>query len=156
MTKRSLSVLTVLFIMLCAQYGFAQSNELLDALLGEERATLGNATYLVFLAAGVAVDDWSVDKVVEELRSRDWGYEKADAQTEVDLGSLSFLIMKTFDMKGGIMYSLFPGRRYAAREFEYLGFVPGFAGPGRILTGQEVTHILGRALDYLGEREVTR
>lgn len=154
MRKRSLAVLMVLFTIVCAQYGFTQSNELLDTLLDEERATLGNTVYFVFLAAGIAAEDWSPGRSVEELRLRGWGFEEAEVEEQVDLGSLAFLLMQTFNVKGGIMYSLFPGQRYAARELAYLGFVPGFASPNRVLSGREVTHILGRTLDYLGEREV--
>jgi hypothetical protein len=154
MRKRSLSMFAVLLSLFFIQNAFSQSNDILDRLLDEDQATLGNAAYLVFLAAGVASEDWSVDRSIEELRSRDIGFEGAEVNTPVDFGSLSFLIMETFDIKGGIMYSLFPGRRYAARELAYLGFIPGFASPSRILTGAEVTHVIGRTLDYLGEREV--
>ena len=153
MKKRSLYVLAVLFALICVQHGFSQSNEVIDRLLEEKQATLGNTVYLVFLAAEIAADDWSVDRAIQELHSRNWGFDDADADTVVDLGSISFLLMRTFGMKGGIMYSLFPGKRYAARELAFLGFVPGYASPGRVLEGQEVTHILGRTLDYLGQRE---
>lgn len=152
MKKRSLSVAIVLLFLFCVQHGFAQSNELVDSLLDEEQATMGNVAYLVFLAADVAQEDWSVERSVEELRSRGWGFENVDTKTVVDLGSLSFIIMQTFEMKGGIMYSILPGKRYAAKELVYLGFVPGRKSPYRPVSGQEVTHILGRTLDHLGQR----
>ena len=154
MKKRPLLIAAVLLAIICVQYGFAQSNEVIDQLLAEDQATLGNAVYLVFLAADIASEDWSVDESIQELQSRGWGFDDAAPGNVVDLGSFSFILMKTFDMKGGIMYSLFPGKRYAARELAFLGFVPGYASPTRVLEGQEVTHILGRTLDYLGAREV--
>ena len=156
MEKRPLLVLAVLFTLVCVQHGFSQSNEVIDQLLEEEQATLGNTVYLVFLAADIAAEDWSVDRSIQELQSRGWGFDDAATDTVVDLGSMSFLLMKTFGMRGGIMYSLFPGRRYAARELAFLGFVPGYASPKRVLEGQEVTHILGRTLDHLGERGVAQ
>ncbi len=156
MKKRSLLVFAAAFTLAGVGHGFSQSNEVLDRLLEEQQATLGNAAYIVFLAAEIGTEDWSVDQSIQELQSRDWGFDDAAVDTVADLGSISFLIMRAFDMKGGIMYSLFPGRRYAAREFAFLGFVPGYASPARVLTGQEVTHILGRTLDHLGMREVSQ
>jgi len=154
MKRTSLAVIVVLLFLVCAQHGFTQSNELIDGLLDQKQATMGNAAYLVFLAAGMADEDWSPDRAMEELQSKEWGFDESGVDTVVDLGSLSFIIMQAFEMKGGVMYSLFPGKRYAAKEFAYLGFVPGNTSPYRTLSGQEVTHILGKALDHLGQREV--
>lgn len=154
MKRWLLTGIIVLLFLFSIQYGFAQSNEILDTLLDQEQATLGHTAYLVFLAAEIADEEWSPDRATDELRALDWGFEEADADDTVDLGALSFIIMKSFDMGGGIMYSLFPGERYAARELAYLGFVPGYASPYRTLSGREVTLILGRTLDHLGQREV--
>lgn len=57
------------------------------------------------------------------------------------------------------MYSLFPGKRYAAREFAYRGFLQGNTSPGRVLSGRDAVHALGRVLEALGQRpaeEVTQ
>jgi hypothetical protein len=74
------------------------------------------------------------------------------AQDPVTLGEISFLIMKTLGLPGGLMYMIFPGPRYAARELAYLGFIPGNTHPSRAISGQEVMHILGQALEKKGER----
>lgn len=131
-----------------------QSNEVLDQLLEEKQATMGNATYLVFVAAGIASEDWSTDRSVQELASLGWGFEDAQPGDLVKLGALAFMIMKSFDMKGGIMYSIFPGRRYAAKEFAYLRFAPGNSSAYRTLSGIDVANILGRAMDFLGQPEL--
>ena len=130
-----------------------QSNEALDLLLEEQQATMGNTAYLVLVAANIASDDWTPEQSVEELASRGWGFEDSQPGDLVTLGSLAFVIMKSFDMKGGIMYAIFPGRRYAAKEFAYREFVPGNTSAYRIVSGLDVANILGRALDFLGQRE---
>jgi hypothetical protein len=58
--------------------------------------------------------------------------------------------MKAFDEKGGLMYRLFPGPRYAVRELAYLGLVHGKAHSGRFPSGQEVVQILSSYLDRKG------
>ncbi|MBT3273618.1 MAG: hypothetical protein HN368_10705 [Spirochaetales bacterium] len=148
-------LVSLMLLLFTAQIVFSQSNEILDQLLDEERASLGRASYLVFMASGIASEDWTIERSIQELHSRNWGLEEFGADTHVKTGVFALMIMKEFGMKGGIMYAIIPGPRYAAREFSYRGFVPGVASPGRILSGAEVTHILGSALDFLGEREVS-
>ena len=130
-----------------------QSNEALDLLLAEEQATFGNTTYLVLVAAEIASEDWTPKQSVDELVSRGWGFEDAQPEDIVNLGSLAFMIMKSFDMKGGIMYAILPGQRYAAKEFAFRNFVPGNTNAYRILSGLDVANILGRTLSYLGQGE---
>ena len=130
-----------------------QSNEALDLLLEEQKATLGNTAYLIMVAADIAPENWTVEQSVNELASRGWGFEDSQAEELVNLGSLAFIIMKSFEMKGGIMYAIFPGPRYAAKEFAYRRLVPGNTSPYRILSGLDVVNILGRALDFLGQRD---
>ena len=132
-----------------------QSNETLDLLLSEQVATLGNTSYLVLVAANIASDDWTVQRAVDELASRDWGFEDAQPDDVVNLGTLAFMVMKSFDMKGGIMYAILPGPRYAAREFAFRKFVAGDTSPYRILSGVNVANILGRAVSSLDETEGT-
>ena len=147
---------TVVSILLCGAGGFlfSQSNEIIDQLLDEEKASLGKTAYLVFVAAGIAGEDWSVDEAFGELQSRGWGFESSSPDDPVSLGAFALLVMRSYGMKGGILYAIIPGRRYAAREFAYRKFVPGDTSPYRKLSGQDVTHILGKVLEFLGEREV--
>ena len=60
---------------------------------------------------------------------------------------VSFIIMQALDMSGGIMYSLLPSPRYAAREFDNLGLVIGDAHPGTTLSGGDVIRMLSGAIE---------
>ena len=50
--------------------------------------------------------------------------------------------MKAFGEKGGLMYRLVPGPRYAVRELAYQGLVHGKVHSGRFPSGQEVVQLL--------------
>ena len=132
--------------------GWSQSNEILDSLIAQDRATLGPAAYLALTAAGLVDVDASVEDAVSDLRSRPWGFAEATAEDPVTLGSLGYLVMRAFELKGGVLYSIFGGRRYAARELVYRGWVPGSSAAGRPLSGREVTHVVGKVLESLGQR----
>jgi hypothetical protein len=59
--------------------------------------------------------------------------------------------MAAFGIKGGIMYSLFPGPRYAYRELLHLKLIQGRADENFTLSGERLLQILGRVLQYTGE-----
>ncbi|MDR1277332.1 MAG: hypothetical protein LBK02_01120 [Treponema sp.] len=61
--------------------------------------------------------------------------------------------MKSFGLKGGILYTLFPGPRYACRELAYLRIIQGGGDPGTHLQGGQFLQILGNTLTYIGEDE---
>jgi hypothetical protein len=153
MRRHQLSLLLAGAIaILAAGAVWGQSNEVIDSLLAEEGATLAKTAYLVLTASGAIDEAQTVDQAFAALQAKPWGFAKAAPDGKVTLGSYAYLVMRAFDMKGGIMYSLFPGKRYAAREFAFRDFIQGNSAPGRILSGRDVTHVLGRVLEALGQR----
>jgi hypothetical protein len=56
--------------------------------------------------------------------------------------------MQAFEIKGGVMYRIFPGPRYAGRELSYLGLIRGNGSPTRTFDGDEAIGILGRLLEW--------
>jgi hypothetical protein len=143
----------VIAAVLAAPAVWGQSNTVVDALLAQESATLGGTAYLVLTAAGLLEESRSVDEAMSELKSRPWGFAQTAADEAVTLGSFAYFVMQVFEMKGGLMYTILPGRRYAAREFAFRGYVQGNTSPARRLTGRDVTHMLGKVLESLGQRQ---
>ncbi len=128
----------------------AQSNELIDRLLEQPRASFGAAAYLVLAASGALDAESSEQQALESLNAKGWKLRLAQAEDPIRLGEFCFLIMKAFGEKGGLMYRLFPGPRYAVRELAYRGLVHGKVHSGRFPTGQEVVQILSSYLDRKG------
>jgi hypothetical protein len=133
---------------------WSQSNEVIDSLLSEQRATLAKTAYLVLSAAGFVGEEEPVEQAFAALQAQPWGFAASGPDDVVKLGAFSYLVMKAFSMRGGIMYSIFPGKRYAAKEFAYRGFAVSNTSPGRVLSGTDVTRILGRVLEALGQSAV--
>lgn len=76
--------------------------------------------------------------------------ESAQPETAVRIDRLSFMLMKSLGLQGGIMYRLFPGPRYAYKHLVYLGIVSESGGPFRLVAGDEVIRSLGYALELKG------
>ncbi len=146
----------------------AQSNDIIDAILAEEEMTYGSAAYLLLLAIGEL--DETVDRAaaVAQFRQIDSGlaieggtvvFQGATARfsqvgdvlnyppiAALTLGEYALLIMQTFEISGGFMYSLAPSPRYAARELTFRRAIQGRSFPRMTISGERGMRILGRIL----------
>ena len=66
----------------------------------------------------------------------------------MSIGELSYLIMRSLNMQGGLFYSIFPSPRYAFRELTFRGIIDEGTGPFRIVSGDEVVRTVGNVLDW--------
>jgi hypothetical protein len=136
---------TLLFALcICAaSYVFAGFNDTMDIALGEERLTLGSAAWMLLSGSGQIDGESSREEAARLLSSRIPGIS-TDPNTTVTLGEFSWYLMEVYGMKGGLIYSLFPGPRYALRELRFRDIVQGSAYPGMTLSGERALRILGR------------
>ena len=134
----------------CALPAAAQSNALIDRLLEQPQASFGAAAYLVLTASGDLDQEATEQQALESLSGKGWKLRAARAEEPIRLGELCFLIMKAFGEKGGLMYRLVPGPRYAVRELAYRGLVRGKVHSRRLPTGQEIVQLLSSFLDLKG------
>jgi hypothetical protein len=128
----------------------AQSNQVIDQLLEQPRATFGAAAYLVFAASEAIPPEATEQEALTALSERSWKLKARDPEEPIRLGEYCYLIMKAFEVKGGLMYRLIPRPRYAVRELAYLGFVRGKAYSARYPSGQEAVQILSSFLNRKG------
>jgi len=150
--KNSTIILNILFLFgLSLSVVPAQSNQVIDQLLQQEKASFASALYMVQTAAGELEEELAPQTAAEGFDSREWNLPQISADTPITLGQYSQLLMHAFEIPGGVMYKLFPGPRYAARETHYRGFVRGSALPGRSLSGSEVLFILREVLEWKEE-----
>ena len=145
--------LLVLFGLICGAAALiAQSNDLLDELLAEEKTSFGKASYFVLLSVGLIQEDATVEQSLTVLERQDWSLKRKGKNEPITLGEYSYLLMKTLAIPGGLMYGIFPGPRYAFRELFYLGIGSGKSNPYRHISGVEAVRMLGRALDWKEEK----
>ena len=149
-TIRQKLIVSICVVLISCLPAFSQSNDHIDELLIQPQALLGSTAYIV-LSAGKIIDE-SVDVAAAFDKAREMGIipASATAETPVRVDQLSFMLMKSLSLKGGVMYSLFPGSRYAYKEMVYKKVVNGTGGPGRIVSGDEVLRSLTNALDLNG------
>ena len=144
MKKLGFIVLTLLLF--SSLWVTAQSNEMLDRILAEEQLTYASAAYLLIVATGRAADETSPEQAVSLAEQGGFALEGVGSADALSLGQYSYMLMKAFELSGGIMYRIVPGPRYAAREMEYTGVIQGPAIPGMAVSGNEALRMLERVL----------
>jgi len=129
----------------------AQSNAVIDKLLNEDKADWGKTSYMVLSAAGLISENAAIPEVLTKLEKQQWKLPSKESEDSITLGEYSQMMMKAFNIPGGIMYRILPGPRYAARELDYLKFIDNNKSPYRTLSGEEVLRIMGRVMEWKEE-----
>jgi hypothetical protein len=149
---KTLTLLLALALLAGVGSLWGQSNELLDELFEEPATTLEQAAYLILTAAARIPDDSSPADAAAALAGQGWTVPERSADEPLTLGEYSYLLMQAFALKGGLMYRIFPGPRYAGRELAYLQLVKGDTSPYRTFSGEEAIGILGRLMEWKEEQ----
>lgn len=76
----------------------------------------------------------------------------AEGGKPIRLDEFAFMLVRAFGFKGGIMYTLFPGPRYAYRELVYRRVLEGRLDPAQTVSGERLLYVLGRALEWRDNR----
>ncbi len=150
MSIKRLPAILILFILVAPISVFAQSNDRIDELLLQTPARYDSTAYIVLAAGGLVAETDSPDTAF--LKAQKMGLVRPGLAPEspVRIDELSFMLMKSLSLEGGIMYGFFPGRRYAYRELAFHKKINESGGPARPVTGEEVIRTLGYAFALKG------
>lgn len=148
-TRSCRRILALLFFgMVVGGGAYAQSNQIIDAVLEEENLSYGHAAYLVLVAGERLSETASINEAASELEDLGWGIPGRAVSAAVDFGEYSYFLMESLGLKGGLMYRIAPGPRYATRDVAALGIAEGYALTGMGISGERALRMLGRALAY--------
>jgi hypothetical protein len=147
--NKVLSSLSLCSLLLFSSFSLhAQTAAEMDAVLETQAVSFAQASRFVLEEAELR-DQGSP---YELARERGWLPKGAAPERPIRLGELCFLMMKAFDIKGSFLYALFPGPRYAFREFDYLALIPGRRDPALLVSGEAFLRILGMVSAYVEEQ----
>lgn len=149
MANRRRLVLVFALLLAMTLSAAAQSNETIDQILAQEVATIGSAAYVALSAGDLVNDDSSPQKAMEVAIQAGWLDPAVSADDPAGFGQFAYLLMQAFEVNGGLMYRLFPGPRYATREFTYFGWSPVRIGPADRFSGNFLLSVTGIFLEDL-------
>jgi hypothetical protein len=133
---------------------FAQSAaEEIETLLGTRAVTYAQAARFVLEASG-ALATSDPEEAFRYAQEREWLPRSASPYGTARLDEVSLLLMRSFNIKGGMLYSLTKDRpHYAYRELTHNNVIQGRADPAMKVSGERLLFITGRILASLGESE---
>jgi hypothetical protein len=144
----ALTFLPILLVLSTGTSLYGQTAAEMDMLLVTGEITWAQACRFVLSASGTLEEHSSAPAAFDAARERGWLPKGAAAESPVNLGELSFLMMQSFSIRRSSLYVLFPGPRYAYRQMDYLGLIPGQRDPALKVSGVRFLQILGRVLKY--------
>jgi hypothetical protein len=141
----------IVVCILCAVPAFlpAQTAAALEAILETPVVSCYQAVRFVCASAPGATDGSTGADAFSQAVSRGW-LKNAAADDPITLGRLSFLMMKAFNLKGGMMYAIFPGPRYAYRTMLSRSFIQSPADPAMKVSGERFLIMLGNVISAAG------
>jgi hypothetical protein len=133
----------------------AQSNEVLDTFLDQTEADLGTSIWLVLLSEGQIPADSNISDALDYFSGTKAAGKISDlsADRPIEFKEFAYVAMEIMDLPGGMMYAIVPSPRYAAREFQYRGWMPGRVKSGAVLSPWEVTTSLSEIIAWKEARK---
>ena len=141
---RTLCIAVAFLITAAASFG--QSAERVDTILKTEKATFGQAAYLIQTALNEGADGLDFAAAFDRFKSGNEHLIRTSITAEdvIPAKTYAFLLMKAFNVKGGLMYRIYPCPRYAYRDLRYMAVIQGKNAPNAPMTGAAMLRIFSR------------
>ncbi len=123
----------------------AQTAQKVEDMLGRQAVSWSDAAYFALEAAEKAVPD-NPGEAFQFAASQNWLPKNVEASGGARLNGVALLLMKAFDIKGGLFYTLFKNSHYAYRELVYKEVIQGKTDPEMAVSGQEFLFMINRIL----------
>jgi outer membrane protein OmpA-like peptidoglycan-associated protein len=130
----------VVYFILVSAFLPAQTAQRIEQLLEKETINYQEAAWIILEASGkfsfVNTDVVSSsEKAYQYAAENGWLPRNIKADATATFEGVSLLIMHSFGIKGGILYSIFKSPHYAYRELVYRGIIQGRVSPKRAVSG---------------------
>jgi len=127
----------------------AQMAAQMETLLNTQAVTYEQAARFVLQAASAAAASAAASpaEAFRFAREKGWLPKDVSPETPARLDGISLLFMRSFDLKGGFLYSLFKNPHYAYRELVYRSAIQGRTDPHMDVSGYQLIFITNRILE---------
>lgn len=142
--KRTLCIAVTVFLIAVASFG--QSAQRVDDILETTKTTFGQAAYVILTALHDDTDEMDFDTAFDRFKNENQNVirDSITAKDIIPIKTYAFLLMRAFNIKGGMLYRIYPCPRYAYRDLRYLTVIQGNNNPDASMTGAAMLQILSR------------
>ncbi|MDR0442812.1 MAG: OmpA family protein [Treponema sp.] len=146
----SMFFILCLFAGLSSQIAAQSTAAEIETLLQTGAVTYAAAARFVLEASEATVTS-DPEEAFRYAAERNWLPKNASPSDAARLDGISLLLMRSFGIKGGMMYSLTKNPHYAYRELTYKNVIQGRVDPGMNVSGERLLFLTGRVLSRLDE-----
>ncbi len=147
--KKRFLVMTAL-ILLCAAVVSAQSADALTKMIEADESTVGETAYFLAVYLGSVPESASEADAIRALQDAEICKAGVNADDSLTYKDFAGLIMRTWNVKGGLMYSITKADRYALRELQAMGLISAGADPQAIVSGYDALATINDCMTLLG------
>jgi len=145
-------LITIILFLTSAAFLSAQTADEIETLLNTRAVTYGQAARFV-LEASDALVTGSHEEAFRYAVQQNWLPANSSSGDPARFDQISLLLMRSFNMNGGLMYTLTKSSHHAYRELVYRNVIQTRSDPAMIVSGEELLFIVGRLLSMLGTEE---
>lgn len=128
----------------------ASTADEIEALLNTRAVTWAQAARFVLKAADVTAAE-DPEQAFRYAAERSWLPKNAAAHEAARLDGIALLVMRSFDIGGGIFFSLAKNPHYAYREMTYRDILQGRIDPAMPVSGDILLYVCNRILSQREE-----
>lgn len=147
--KKRILLISMLLLLFAASVS-AQSADAVTKMIEADEANVGDIAYFFAVYLEAVPESSPASAAFTALQNK--GICRADAAADDVLTYKTFagMLMRAWDVKGGLMYSLTGSDRYALRELQAQGFIPSSVDPMAAVSGYQTLAIFNDCMVKLG------
>jgi len=130
----------------------AQTADEIETLLNTGAVTYAQAARFVLEASDALVTS-SREEAFSYAVQQNWLPANSSSGEPARFDQISLLLMRSFNMKGGLMYTLTKSSHHAYRELVYRNVIQTRSDPAMTVSGEELLFMVGRLLSMQGTEE---
>jgi hypothetical protein len=127
-----------------AQSGLSPHDEV-ETLLNTSAVTYGQAARLALDSSETLITT-SYEEAFNYAKEQGWLPDGVSADDTARLDRVALIFMKSFNLKGGLFYTISGSAHYAYRELAYINAIGGRTTPNMAVSGEQLLFITGRLL----------
>lgn len=144
-----------IIVLICGEFIYAQSAEVVTEILNTKAVTYGQVCYLSAVQQGLVSDDATYEQAIKALKISEKKVKSYDADDKIKLQDLAYIYVRMWPKaKGGIMFFFSGGSpRYSFKLLKNKGIILSYGDPEQHVTGQEALNILTACMMEFGTEE---
>lgn len=149
--KKRILLISLLLLLFAAAVS-AQSADAVTKMIEADEATVGDTAYFLAVYLNAVPESSPASAALSALQDSGICLAGASADDVLTYKVFAGMLMRAWDVKGGLMYSLTGSDRYALRELQAQGFIPSSVDPMAAVTGYQTLAIFNDCMVKLGGR----